>query len=112
MKVKANDTVIVIAGKDKGKQGRVKQALPKVDKVVVEGVNIVKKHQRLNQLNPQGGIIEVEAPIHVSNVQLVDPKTGESTRVAIEVKDGKRVRVAKKSGEVIAEAVSGEEDAE
>ncbi|RPA57990.1 50S ribosomal protein L24 [Aerococcus agrisoli] len=112
MKVKANDTVVVIAGKDKGKQGRVKQALPKVDKVVVEGVNIVKKHQRPNQLNPQGGIIEVEAPIHVSNVQLVDPKTGEATRVAIEVKDGKRVRVAKKSGEVIAEAVSGEEDAE
>lgn len=112
MKVKANDTVIVIAGKDKGKQGRVKQALPKADKVVVEGVNIVKKHQRPTQMNPQGGIIEVEAPIHVSNVQLVDPKTGEATRVGYQEKDGKRVRVAKKSGEVIAETVSGEEDAE
>ena len=105
MKIKANDTVIVIAGKDKGKQGRVKQALPKADKVVVEGVNIVKKHQRPTQMNPQGGIIEVEAPIHVSNVQLVDPKTGEATRVGYQEKDGKRVRVAKKSGEVIAEAV-------
>ncbi|MFW3505475.1 50S ribosomal protein L24 [Aerococcus viridans] len=112
MKVKANDTVIVIAGKDKGKQGRVKQALPKADKVVVEGVNIVKKHQRPTQMNPQGGIIEVEAPIHVSNVQLVDPKTGEATRVGYQEQDGKRVRVAKKSGEVIAEVVSGEEDAE
>lgn len=112
MKVKANDTVNVIAGKDKGKQGRVKQALPKADKVVVEGVNIVKKHQRPTQMNPQGGIIEVEAPIHVSNVQLVDPKTGEATRVGYQEQDGKRVRVAKKSGEVIAEAVSGEEDAE
>lgn len=112
MKVKANDTVIVIAGKDKGKQGRVKQALPKADKVVVEGVNIVKKHQRPTQMNPQGGIIEVEAPIHVSNVQIVDPKTGEATRVGYQEQDGKRVRVAKKSGEVIAEAVSREEDAE
>lgn len=95
MKVKANDTVIVIAGKDKGKQGRVKQALPKADKVVVEGVNIVKKHQRPTQMNPQGGIIEVEAPIHVSNVQVVDPKTGEATRVGYQEQDGKRVRVAK-----------------
>ncbi|KAA9302405.1 MULTISPECIES: 50S ribosomal protein L24 [Aerococcus] len=101
MRIKTGDTVIVIAGKDKGTQATVKQTLPKQDKVIVEGVNIVKKHQKPSQANPQGGIVEEEAPIHVSNVQLVDPKTGEKTRVGIEVKDGKRVRVARKSGEAI-----------
>jgi len=101
MKVKANDTVIVIAGKDKGKQGRVKQALPKADKVVVEGVNIVKKHQKPTQMNPEGGITEFEAAIHVSNVMLLDPKTNKPTRVGTKIEDGKKVRVAKKSGEII-----------
>ena len=112
MFVKKGDKVKVITGKDKNKEAVVLEAFPKKDKVIVEGVNIVKKHQRPTQMNPQGGIIEVEAPIHVSNVQLVDPKTGEATRVGYQEQDGKRVRVAKKSGEVIAEAVSGEEDAE
>ncbi|MCZ0718065.1 50S ribosomal protein L24 [Aerococcus kribbianus] len=101
MRIKTGDTVVVISGKDKGTEGVVKQALPKQDKVIVEGVNIVKKHERPTQLNPNGGINEVEAPIHVSNVQLVDPKTGEATRVGVEVRDGKRVRVARKSGEVL-----------
>ncbi|AMB99139.1 50S ribosomal protein L24 [Aerococcus urinaehominis] len=101
MRIKTGDTVKVIAGKDKGVQATVKQALPKQDKVIVEGVNIVKKHERPSQLNPQGGIIEVEAPIHVSNVQLVDPESGQATRVGIQEQDGKRVRVAKKSGQAI-----------
>lgn len=101
MRIKTGDTVVVISGKDKGSQGVVKQALPKIDKVVVEGVNIVKKHERPTQANPNGGIIEVEAPIHVSNVQLIDPKTGKKTRVSVEERDGKRVRVARKSGEAL-----------
>lgn len=101
MRIKTGDTVVVIAGKDKGTKATVKQALPKQDKVIVEGVNIVKKHQKPSNQAPQGGIVEFEAPIHVSNVQLVDPKTGEKTRIGIVEKDGKRVRVANKSGEAI-----------
>jgi len=101
MRIKTGDTVVVIAGKDKGTKATVKQALPKQDKVIVEGVNIVKKHQKPSNQAPQGGIVEFEAPIHVSNVQLVDPKPGERTRVGIVEKDGKRVRVANKSGESI-----------
>lgn len=101
MRIKTGDTVVVIAGKDKGKQSTVKQALPKQEKLIVEGVNMIKKHSKPSNAAPQGGIIEVEAPIHVSNVQLVDPKTGEKTRIGIEVKDGKRIRVANKSGEAI-----------
>lgn len=101
MRIKTGDTVVVISGKDKGTEGVVKQALPKQDKVIVEGVNIVKKHERPTQANPNGGINEVEAPIHVSNVQLVDPKSGKPTRVSVEERDGKRVRIARKSGETL-----------
>ena len=101
MRIKTGDTVVVISGKDKGTEGVVKQALPKQDKVIVEGVNIVKKHERPTQANPNGGINEVEAPIHVSNVQLVDPKSGKPTRVSVEEHDGKRVRIARKSGEAL-----------
>ncbi|MCI7240201.1 50S ribosomal protein L24 [Aerococcus suis] len=101
MRIKTGDTVVVISGKDKGTEGVVKQALPKQDKVIVEGVNIVKKHERPTQANPNGGINEVEAPIHVSNVQLVDPKSGKPTRVSVEERDGKRVRIARKSGEAL-----------
>ena len=101
MRIKTGDTVVVISGKDKGTEGVVKQALPKQDKVIVEGVNIVKKHERTTQANPNGGINEVEAPIHVSNVQLVDPKSGKPTRVSVEERDGKRVRIARKSGETL-----------
>ena len=101
MRIKTGDTVVVISGKDKGTEGVVKQALPKQDKVIVEGVNIVKKHERPTQANPNGGINEVEAPIQVSNVQLVDPKSGKPTRVSVEERDGKRVRIARKSGEAL-----------
>ena len=101
MHVKTGDKVMVITGKDKGKTGVILSALPKKDRVLVEGVNIVKKHSKPSQMNPQGGIISQEAPIHVSNVMPLDPKTGEPTRVGLKVVDGKRVRVAKKSGEVL-----------
>ncbi|RAV81629.1 50S ribosomal protein L24 [Aerococcus mictus] len=101
MRIKTGDKVEIIAGKDKGVQGTVLKTFPKKDRVLVEGANLVKKHQRLSQANPQGGIIEEEAAIHVSNVQLIDPETNEKTRVAIEERDGKRVRVAKKSGKAL-----------
>jgi large subunit ribosomal protein L24 len=102
MHVKKGDTVIVITGKDKGKKGRVLAAFPKKDRVLVEGINLVKKHARPSQANPQGGILTQETPIHVSNVSLIDPKSGKPTRVGYKVLDnGKKVRVAKKSGEVI-----------
>ncbi|ALC87336.1 MULTISPECIES: 50S ribosomal protein L24 [Bacillaceae] len=101
MHVKKGDKVKVISGKDKGKTGVILTAYPKKDRVLVEGVNIVKKHMKPNQANPQGGIVSQEAAIHVSNVMLIDPKTGEPTRVGYKVEDGKKVRVAKKSGEII-----------
>ncbi|PJK16390.1 50S ribosomal protein L24 [Chryseomicrobium sp. FSL W7-1435] len=101
MHVKKGDKVMVISGKDKGKTGVILSAFPKKDRVLVEGVNIVKKHTKPNQANPQGGIVEQEAAIHVSNVMLIDPKSGEPTRVGYKMEDGKKVRVAKKSGEII-----------
>src|SRR5699024_10500979 len=99
MHVKSGDKVTVLSGKDKGKQGTILQAFPKKERVLVEGVNMVNIHSQPSQENPQGGILNVEAPIHVSNVMPIDPKTGEPTRVGHEVKDGKKVRIAKKSGE-------------
>lgn len=102
MHVKKGDEVIVIAGKDKGKKGRILASFPRDSRVLVEGVNMVKKHSRPSQQNPQGGIVNQEAPIHVSNVMIVDPKTGTPTRIGKKIlSDGKKVRVAKKSGEVI-----------
>ncbi|MCU9615218.1 50S ribosomal protein L24 [Caldibacillus lycopersici] len=98
MHVKKGDKVKVITGKDKGKTGVILAAYPKDNRVVVEGVNIVKKHAKPSQDNPQGGIISREAAIHVSNVMPLDPKTGEPTRVGYKVEDGKKVRIAKKSG--------------
>ncbi|TFD98453.1 50S ribosomal protein L24 [Jeotgalibacillus salarius] len=99
MHVKKGDKVMVISGKDKGKTGTILATSPKSDRVVVEGVNIVKKHSKPSQMNPQGGISNMEAAIHVSNVMLIDPKTNEPTRVGYKVEDGKKVRIAKKSGE-------------
>lgn len=96
MHVKKGDKVKVITGKDKGKSGKVLAAFPKKDRVLIEGINMVKKHTKPSNVNPQGGILNVEAPIHVSNVMLLDPKTGEPTRVGYEVKGDKKVRVAKK----------------
>lgn len=101
MHVKKGDKVMVISGKDKGKTGVVLAAFPKKSRVLVEGINIVKKHSKPSQLNPQGGINDQEAAIHVSNVMPIDPKTGEPTRVGTKTVDGKKVRVAKKSGEIL-----------
>lgn len=101
MHVKKGDKVKVLTGKDKGKEGKILAVFPKRDRVLVEGVNIAKKHQKPSQDNPQGGILEQEAPIHVSNVLPIDPKTGEPTRVGYEERDGKKVRIAKKSGEAL-----------
>ena len=90
-KIKKGDKVVVIAGDDKGKTGTVSQVLPEVDQVVVEGVNLVKRHMKPTPRMPEGGILEKERPIHVSNVMLVDPKTGKATRVRVEVDaDGKK----------------------
>jgi len=102
MFVKTGDKVKVIAGKDKGKEGVVVKTLAAKDRVVVEGVNIVKKHQKPNNQYPQGGIVELEAPIHVSNVQLLDPSTNEPTKIGYKLEDGKKVRFAKKSGTTLA----------
>lgn len=99
--VKKGDKVQVITGKDRGKQGVILEAYPAKERVLVEGVNVIKKHSKPTQASPQGGIIEREAPIHVSNVMLLDPKTSEPTRVGHKVVDGKKVRVSKKSGETI-----------
>ena len=101
MRVKKGDTVVVIAGKDKGKKGTVVKVMPKTNRVLVEGVNVITKHQKPTAMNPQGGIINKEAPIHISNVIPVDPETGKGTRVRFEVKDGKKVRVSVKSGKEI-----------
>ena len=100
-KIKKGDRVVLLAGKDKGKQGSVLRVLPKEERVVVEGLNMVQRHTRPTQSDPQGGIKHKEAPLHVSNVALVDPKTGGATKVGFRIEDGKKVRFAKKSGEVI-----------
>ena len=99
-KSRKGDTVIVLAGKDRTREGQVLKVSPKDDKVIVQGVNMIKRHTRPSQTSA-GGIIEREAPIHISNVAVKDPSTGKPTRVGFEVRDGKKVRVAKGSGEVI-----------
>lgn len=99
MHVKKDDQVIVISGKDKGKKGRIIAAYPRQNRVLVEGINMIKKHQKPTQGNPQGGIIEKEASIHASNVALMDPKSGKATRIGYKTLDnGTKVRVAAKSG--------------
>ena len=94
MNIRKGDKVIVISGADKGKTGVVQKALPKLDKVVVEGVNVRKKHRKPTQSNPEGSIVDIYAPIHVSNVALIDPKTKKATRVGIKVENGKKIRVS------------------
>ncbi len=100
-KIKKGDTVVILAGKDKGKTGSVTQVMPSDGKVIVSGVNIITRHRKPSQANPQGGLDRREAPLAVSNVAVADPKTGAATRVRFETRDGKKVRVAVKSGEVI-----------
>ncbi|MBL4618828.1 MAG: 50S ribosomal protein L24 [Marinicaulis sp.] len=99
-KIKKGDTVIVLAGKDRGAEGEVVRVMPQDDRVFVRGINLIKKHQRQTQTE-QGGIISREASIHISNVALKDPSSGKASRVGFKVVDGKKVRVAKLSGEVI-----------
>ena len=100
--IKSGDTVYVNAGEDKGKTGKVVKDLVEKNRAIVEGVNMVSKNQKPNAKNPQGGIVKQEAPIHISNLSLVDPKSGKATRIAIKTtEDGKKVRIAKKSGEEI-----------
>lgn len=101
MHIKSGDTVVVISGKDKGKKGKVLTVLPKQERVLVEGVNIITKHQKPNAEHPQGGLIKEEAPIHGSNVMLFDAKAGQGVRVSTKVENGKKVRVSKKTGEII-----------
>ena len=100
-KIKKGDTVVVLSGKDKGRTGEVVKAMPKEGKVVVSGINVHARHRKPSQLNPQGGIERKEAPLHVSKVAIADPKGGKPTRVRFEERDGKKVRVAAKSGELI-----------
>jgi len=102
MHVKKGDKVIIIAGRDKGKTGTIIQSFPSANKVMVEGLNIVKKHQKPNALNPDGGIIEQEAKLDASNVMHIDPSTGKGTRVKTEITaDGKKKKIAVKSGKEI-----------
>ena len=98
MNIKRDDKVIVLSGKDKGKEGKVLSVDPKAMKVIVEGVNVATKHQKPMKQGQEGGIIKVETPIYVSKVQLVCPKCGKATRVGHNVVDGKKVRVCKKCG--------------
>jgi large subunit ribosomal protein L24 len=100
-KIKMGDRVVVLAGRDKGRQGQVLRVLPKDDRLFVGGINMVQRHTRPSQGDPQGGIKNKEASLHVSNVALLDPKTGAATRVGFKIEGDKKVRVAKKSGEVI-----------
>lgn len=101
-KIKKGDHVVVIAGKDKGRKGEVLKVFPKQSRVVVKGIKMVKRHMRPSQADPEGGIKQFEAPIHISNVAHLDPKEGKPTRVGFKtLKDGQKVRVTKKSGEVI-----------
>ena len=100
-KIRKGDKVIVLSGKDKGKTGEVIRSMPKESRVVVSGVNVAARHRKPSQVNPQGGIERKEAPLHVSKVAIADPKSGKATRVRFEDRDGKKVRVAAKSGELI-----------
>ena len=101
-KIRKDDEVIVLTGRDKGKRGAVLRVVTKTDRVLVEGVNVAKRHVKPTQTDPRGGIVEREAPIHISNVALIDPESDRPTRVRYKrLEDGRKVRVAARSGEVI-----------
>ena len=99
--IKKNDTVVVLAGEDKGKTGKVLKVFVEKQRALVEGVNLVNKSTKPNAKNPQGGFVKQEAPIHISNLSLIDPKSGKATRVAIKHEGKNVIRIAKKSGEEI-----------
>ncbi|MFC7358123.1 50S ribosomal protein L24 [Jejudonia soesokkakensis] len=101
LKIKTGDAVVVTAGDHKGSEGKVLRVYSDKNKAIVEGVNTVKKHEKPSAANPQGGITEKEAPIHISNLSLVDPKSGDATRVGYRMEDGKKVRFSKKSNQVL-----------
>ena len=101
LKIKTGDTVRIIAGDHKGTEGKVVSVNREKNNAIVEGANMVSKHEKPSAQNPQGGIVKKEAPLHISNLALIDPKSGETTRVGYEVRDGKKVRFSKKSNEVI-----------
>lgn len=101
MKIKTGDTVIVISGDEKGKTGKVLKALPKKDMVVVEGINVVTRHSKPSQRDPNGKVRDITHPIHVSNVALIDPKTKKATRVGYSEVDGKKIRISKRSGSTL-----------
>ena len=101
LKIKTGDTVRVIAGDHKGSEGKIVRVLREKNKAIVEGVNMISKHVKPSASNPQGGIVKKEAPIHISNLAIVDPKTNDVTKVAIKEENGKNVRVSKKSNQVL-----------
>jgi len=104
MRIKKGDKVRVMAGNDRGKEGTVLKVYPRSNRVIVEKINLIKRHQRPSQINPQGGIVEKEAPINASNVMLVCPNTKQPTRIGMEIlTDGSRARVSKKSGEMLSD---------
>jgi large subunit ribosomal protein L24 len=101
LKIKTGDTVRIIAGDHKGIEGKVVRVDREKNKAIVEGANMVSKHEKPSAQNPQGGIVKKEAPIHISNLALIDKKSGETTRVGYEIRDDKKVRISRKSNEVI-----------
>ncbi len=101
LKIKTGDTVRIISGDHKGVEGKVMKVFIEKNKAIVEGANMVSKHEKPSAKNPQGGIVKKEAPVHISNLSLIDKKSGETTRVGFEVRNGKKVRFSKKSNEVI-----------
>lgn len=101
LKIKSGDSVVVTAGDNKGSEGKVLRVLPEKNKAIVEGVNMVSKHEKPSASNPQGGILKKEAPIHISNLSLIDPKTKKATRVGYRIENGKKVRFSKKSNQEI-----------
>ncbi|MDB9980192.1 MAG: 50S ribosomal protein L24 [Flavobacteriales bacterium] len=101
LKIKTGDTVVVTAGEHKGSEGKVTIVLIEKNKAIVEGVNMVSKHEKPSASNPQGGIVKKEAPLHISNLSLIDPKSGKATRVGYKMENGKKVRFSKQSNQVI-----------
>jgi large subunit ribosomal protein L24 len=99
-KLKLNDNVVILAGKDKGKSGKIKNINWKTNRVLVEGINVVKKAMTPTQQNPQGGLVDLEKAVHISNVAVADPKSGKPTRVKVQVKNGKNIRVTKSGAEI------------